>query len=491
MKILGLDVGEKRIGVARADSSTRIAVPVGFIEVNGSEWQEIARLSNMHSTTYFVVGLPRSNEGNETKQSAYVRNFAKVLVEKIPGAKVRFQDESLTSVVAEERLKARRRTYGKGEIDAEAAAIILQDFIESFGGKRSTANPLSADGSGPNSGDSSEPSSLDTLKSTHPNLQSSKEGSERPQEIADSIKKEADKMKLKAKKTKHKAKTAVKSVSIIAVAVLVAAAATGGVLWYKHQRDEERARYFAELEAQQNADSVFSFTVRPGENIYEIKKNLIEVGYDATEVEEAFKAPYAFDFLQGRPEGATLEGYLYGETYEFYKTDSVKDILTKYLEGMGQVITSNNLEERYAAKGLSLYQGITLASVVQKESADAEMPTVAQVFLSRLAYGIPLGSDVTVSYALDTIDPDRQTYADNQAALSVDSCYNTRLHAGLPCGPISNPGLAALTAVAEPSDTAYLYFLTGDDGLMYYSYTESEHLQNATAHCQNLCTVSL
>ena len=285
-------------------------------------------------------------------------------------------------------------------------------------------------------------------------------------------------------------KTATKTILVLVVALVVAVAATGGVIWYK-KRKEERERYFAELEAKQNEESVFQFTIRPGENIFEIKKNLIEVGYSATEVDEAFSAPYDFAFLQGRPEGATLEGYLFGETHEFYKTDSVKDILTKYLEGMEQVITENNLEARYAERGLTLYEGITLASVVQKESPDAEMPTVAQVFLSRLAYGISLGSDVTASYAADIVDPDRQTYTDNQAILGIDSCYNTRLYRGLPCGPISNPGLAALLAVAQPSDTAYLYFLTGDDGLMYYSYTEAEHIQNAASHCQNLCTVSL
>ena len=473
MKIIGLDVGEKRIGVARADSSTRIAVPIGFINVDGSEWQEIAKLCRIHNTSYFVVGLPRSNEGNETAQSVYVRNFAKTLVERIPEAKVRFQDESLTSVVAEERLKARRKAYEKGEIDAEAAAIILQDFIEGFSSRGF-----------------SEPSSSDTLKGVRPSLRSSKEGPERPQEITDSIKKEADKMKLKAKKTKHKMKTATKTILVLVVALVVAVAATGGVIWYK-KRKEERERYFAELEAKQNEESVFQFTIRPGENIFEIKKNLLEVGYSATEVDEAFSASYDFAFLRGRPEGASIEGYLFGETHEFYKTDSVKDILTKYLEGMEQVITENNLEARYAERGLTLYEGITLASVVQKESPDAEMPTVAQVFLSRLAYGISLGSDVTASYAADIVDPDRQTYTDNQAILGIDSCYNTRLYRGLPCGPISNPGLAALLAVAQPSDTAYLYFLTGDDGLMYYSYTEAEHIQNAASHCQNLCTVSL
>ena len=128
MRILGLDIGEKRIGVAKADSNTRIAVPVGYINVDGSEWQEIARLCNLQGTKFFVLGLPRSNEGTETQQSLYVRNFAKYLMQQIPGAKVRFQDESLTSVVAEERLKASGKAYEKGDIDAEAAAIILQDF---------------------------------------------------------------------------------------------------------------------------------------------------------------------------------------------------------------------------------------------------------------------------------------------------------------------------------------------------------------------------
>ena len=133
----------------------------------------------------------------------------------------------------------------------------------------------------------------------------------------------------------------------------------------------------------------------------------------------------------------------------------------------------------------------TIASIVQKESPGPEMATVAQVFLLRLKYGWTLGSDVTVTYALDVLDPNREIYQDNSAAIDIDSCYNTRKYAGLPCGPISNPGLTALLAVANPSDTAYLYFLTGDDGVMYYSYTEAEHNQNIHLHCQNLCQVQL
>ena len=240
---------------------------------------------------------------------------------------------------------------------------------------------------------------------------------------------------------------------------------------------------------------VFNFTVRPGETIMEVKENLKAVGYSEEEIEAGFNSHYDYPMLNSRPEGATLEGYLFGETHEFYADSTVEDVLNTFLSGMQTTINENGLEEKFGSRGLSLFEGITLASIVQKEAPSpafsSEQPTVAQVFLSRLEYGIALGSDVTVSYALDVVDPDRKTYSDNQSALKVDSCYNTRIYAGLPCGPISNPGLSALLAVAEPSDTSYLYFLTGDDGVMYYSYTEAEHNQNIYSHCQNLCNVSL
>ena len=442
MRIIGLDVGEKRIGVAKVDSSTRIAVPVGYILADGSEWQEIARIANLNNTNFFVLGLPRSNEGNETKQSLYVRNFAKNLTEKFPGAKIRFQDESLTSVEAESRLKKRKKKYEKGEIDAEAASIILQDFIENF----------------------TEPEQKVDTKTNK-------------------IEKEVKKVKIKTKKV-------TKWISGIAIFVILGLLATAAALIIRDQRYKQYAEYFSQVEAEMQPD-VFSVTILPGETIFDIKKTLMEAGYSESETDGALLANYDYDFLKERPEGASLEGYLFGETHEFYSTDTAKDVINRFLEGTKEIIKNNNLKEKYNARGLSLFEGITLASVVQKEAASPDQPTVAQVFLSRLQSGIPLGSDVTVSYALDTIDPDRHTYTDNQSALKVDSCYNTRLYAGLPCGPISNPGLSALLAVANPTDTAYLYFLTGDDGVMYYSYTESEHLQNISAHCQELCNISL
>jgi len=484
MRVIGLDVGEKRIGVARADSSTRIAVPIQYINVDGSEWEEISHVARLNGTNFFVLGMPRSNEGNETAQSQYVRSFAKDLLHHIPEAKIRFQDESLTSVLAEERLKSTGRKYEKGEIDSEAAAIILQDFLEGLGS--------SADVNGSTISEDAQDPPLEDRKLGRAALSASeKGGSERLLEVADFTKKQSDKVKLNTKKAKHKMKTATKWISSGLIILIVGMLAVGAFFIIREQRYKEYAEQFAQMEAEMQENSVFEFSILPGETIFDVKKKLIEVGYSATEVDAALNKNYDFSFLKGRPEGATLEGYLYGETHEFYKDTPAEEVIETFLEGMGKVISENNLEQAYAARGLTLYEGITLASVVQKEAASEDQPTVAQVFLSRLDAGMLLGSDVTVSYALDVVDPGRVTYGNNTDALTVDSCYNTRLYGGLPCGPISNPGLSALLAVANPSDTSYLYFLTGDDGMMYYSYTEDEHIQNIYSHCQHLCNVSL
>ena len=478
MKVIGLDVGEKRIGVAKADSSTKIAVPVGFVEVDGLEFEQIAHIAKLNRTNLFVLGLPRNNNGEETKQSLFVRNFAKVMVEKIPNAKVRFQDESLTSVLAEERLKKHKKHYQKGDIDTEAATIILQDFIENI----TTTTKQVPEKTPPETANTS--GSKKIIANTKAAINDAKV-------VATNItKKEADKMLLQTKKTKHKIKTATKITSLIIILTIVVLVAIGGILLVKKLRADERREEYAKQEAAMKAE-VFDFTILPGESLLDIKAKLLDVGYDENEIEVAFHKDYDFDCLKERPEGATLEGYLYGNTHEFYQTATVEEVLSAFLEEMQRVIDENNLKEKYNQRNLSLFEGITLASIVQKEANPNDQPTVAQVFLSRLSYGIPLGSDVTVSYAIDQVDPERQTYTDNQSALLIDSCYNTRKNPGLPCGPIANPGLSALLAVAEPSETSYLYFLTGDDGMMYYSYTESEHIQNSQLHCQVLCNVSL
>ena len=127
-RFIALDVGEKRIGVAVADDSVRIAVPFTTLEVDGNEITAIAELAIREDTDTIVIGYPRNQQGEATAQTDYVEKFARNLEE--IGPKLVFQDESLTSVLAEQRLIDQKKSYTKGDIDAQAACIILQDYLE-------------------------------------------------------------------------------------------------------------------------------------------------------------------------------------------------------------------------------------------------------------------------------------------------------------------------------------------------------------------------
>jgi len=125
-----LDVGEKRIGVAIADTAIKIAVAFDTIVVDGHEIEAIAEIVLREKADTIVVGYPRNQQGETTAQTRYVELFAQRLEDIIEN--IVFQDESLTSVIAEQRLVAMKKPYTKGDIDAQAAAIILQDYMESY-----------------------------------------------------------------------------------------------------------------------------------------------------------------------------------------------------------------------------------------------------------------------------------------------------------------------------------------------------------------------
>ena len=125
--ILALDVGDRRVGVALADSQIKIAVPYGYLERSDKIIQQITELMLDHGIDTLVVGYPRNQSGEATKQTESVEQFAEELAEIEIDADLVFQDESLSSVEAERRLG---RVKDKGEIDAEAASIILQDYLE-------------------------------------------------------------------------------------------------------------------------------------------------------------------------------------------------------------------------------------------------------------------------------------------------------------------------------------------------------------------------
>lgn len=519
-KILGLDVGTKRIGVAKADSDVRIAVPVETIEVDGKEFDRILQLSRLYNVRIIVVGLPRNSKGEETAQSAYARDFAKKLLGKSKDLKIFFQDESLTSVLAEERLK-NKKSYEKGDIDAEAATIILQDFVEKITKNMFKTEPEIVENAKKKTKKSVDLKTLRKKIKKHPIISSvacaavvllaaflilnswyqSKLAPVYDESVCvSSIDCESsDRFVIESGESSSSIAERLESSNFIRSAFAFKIYLTLHGLSnnlkageYQLLRTSSVAEIAEILSSGEGSSAVFRLTILPGETLSNVKDRLLGFGYELSEIRDVLGgSEIDHPVLVDKPSNATLEGYLYGDTYEFYVGEDLKMIIRTILDELNRVVEENNLKEKYAAKGLSLHEGIILASIVQKEAKSADQPTVAQVFLSRLEQGIKLGSDVTVTYAVDQVDPYRRKYTDNESALAINSCYNTRLNAGLPCGPVSNPGLSALKAVAEPSDTSYLYFLTGDDGKMYYSYTDAEHLQKITEYCKKLCAESL
>jgi len=227
----------------------------------------------------------------------------------------------------------------------------------------------------------------------------------------------------------------------------------------------------------------FNITFLPGATLAEDRAALINAGYSSSDVDTALQKTYDSPLFTDKPVSADLEGYIYGETYNFDSSATVEQILTKTFDQYYQAIQDHNLLAGFKAQGLNLYQGITLASIIQREVSHlSDQKQVAQVFLKRLSSGIPLGSDVTYQYAAKKLgvppSPD------------LESPYNTRKYPGLPPGPISTPGLGALEAVASPASGNYLYFLSGDDNVTYFAMTEQEHEQNIQDHCKVKCAVN-
>jgi UPF0755 protein len=226
----------------------------------------------------------------------------------------------------------------------------------------------------------------------------------------------------------------------------------------------------------------FSLTFLPGATLAENRTKLIGAGYSETEVDAALNKSYTHSLFQDKPESADLEGYIYGETYNFSGSATVEEILTKTFDEYYAKITENHLVEGFKAHGLNLYQGITLASIIQREVSNKDdQKQVAQVFYSRLDSGIALGSDVTYQYIAKKLGV--------EASPSLDSPYNTRKYVGLPPGPIASPGLSALMAVASPASGDFLYFLSGDDDKTYFAHTNEEHEANIRDHCKVKCLI--
>lgn len=230
---------------------------------------------------------------------------------------------------------------------------------------------------------------------------------------------------------------------------------------------------------------IYMVTIAPGLTLEEladptITNSLASQGFTKKEIEAAYNAEYKSKLLVDKPSEATLEGYIFPETYQMDFDQTLEDVFERTFDELYGRLERDKLIDAYRAAGLNLHQAITLASVVQKEVKDeTDQKQVAQVFLSRLKNDMVLGSDVTFMYAAKKMGV--------TPSVDLDSPYNTRKYPGLPPGPISNMNYSALQAVASPAPGDYLYFVAGDDGKTYYSRTEDEHNSNVAAHCTVLC----
>ncbi len=216
-------------------------------------------------------------------------------------------------------------------------------------------------------------------------------------------------------------------------------------------------------------------TILPGQRLSSIREMLITEGFSERDVDAALNpANYAgHPALTDKPLGASLEGYLYPESFHKTSATTPQEIVKQALDEMAKALTPD-IREGIKAQGLTVHEGIILASIVGKEVSDNnpdDRPKVAQVFLKRLKIGMKLQSDATNNYP-----PSFDTYAIT----------------GLPPEPLSNVTQSMLAAVASPASTDYLYFVTGRDCVTRFSATLAEHeafiQQHGVARPEDKCT---
>ena len=222
-------------------------------------------------------------------------------------------------------------------------------------------------------------------------------------------------------------------------------------------------------------------TIPPGLMLNEITDIFRKYGYTEEEITEALNYDYSGSILSTRPPGASLEGYIFPDTYNIFTADKLTFLVQKAIDRLNEKTIGGSLVDMSQSTGLTYHEILTLASIVQKEVGDPEQQKlVAGVFLNRMEIGMNLGSDVTFQYAY------KQGLC-NVNGPTCDSAYNTRNRPGLPPGPISNSNLSAIDAVVNPTPSDYLFFLAGDDGKIYYATTDAEHQRNIVNHCQKNC----
>jgi UPF0755 protein len=212
----------------------------------------------------------------------------------------------------------------------------------------------------------------------------------------------------------------------------------------------------------------YPFTIPEGRNLREIAMTVENAGLGSAQ--DFLNLCYDRDFIKSLGiEADSLEGYLFPETYNFPKNTPLKTIAKSMTDQFFKVW--DKYKTLAAARGLTLNEALTMASIVEKETgAPQERPLIAAVFFNRLDKKMRLQTDPTVIYGLRDFNGNI-----TRADLENPHPYNTYVHQGLPPGPIASPGEDAIKAVLNPAKTKYLYFVSKNDGTHHFSTTLAEH----------------
>ena len=234
-------------------------------------------------------------------------------------------------------------------------------------------------------------------------------------------------------------------------------------------------------EADAEQATTFQITVPEGWRIEQIAEEAeakgLEGGFEAF-MEAANSIDVSqYEFLQSRPEGASLEGYLFPNTYDFYTTAS-EDNIRRMLDTFDANFTAS-MRQRTQEMGLSIHETVTIASLVEREAQVAEeRPIIADIYLDRWQQGWELEAGPTVQYVVVT----RGNWWPNpltEEQLFTDSPFNTYQTAGLPPGPICNPSLDSIAAVLTPAETDYMFFVAKNDGSGEHAFAVTKEEQDA------------
>jgi UPF0755 protein len=227
------------------------------------------------------------------------------------------------------------------------------------------------------------------------------------------------------------------------------------------------------------------FVILAGWRAEEISASLETSGLKISQTEflNLVKNPSFSDLPQQLTGLSNLEGFMLPGDYLIPRESNVSQLLKTIIDQFSTAVTPEMLQA-YQNQGLSLGQAVTLASMIQREAIqEEEMPMIASVFLNRLSVGMKFDSDATVQYALG-YDSTQKTWWKNPLTindLNVDSHYNTYLYNGFPPGPICNPGIAALKAVAYPTQSSYYYFRAKCDKSGFHNFAETFEQQQQNA----------